>query len=105
MTKQELANMIYEQDKKAERNKLKRGSLSFLVILICNTILFYAIFSTYDGEGFNTLLTALIVAFIYSLISYFFCATMFHQLFEMNQADARVLNGLIKRFNNHEYED
>ena len=92
--KKKLEQQIIEKESTFDRNKTKRASLIFLIMLVVNTVFFYFVLYRYEGGGISTLLEALALSLVYCIVFYLGYVLLFFKWFEKNQYEDKALKTL-----------
>ena len=100
-----LIKEIYEYDKMIEKNRTKRMLTVLLLYTLVNSILFYVPISAItENMNINNFIICVVIASIYSVISYFANISIFAQLSEKVEQEHNILNGMKKRLQEFDKE-
>ena len=101
-----LIRQIYEFDKIAEKNKLKRSIYTILFYIIVNTCVFYGVLKGLTGEiDINKFIGVLILSIIASIVSFIANTLIFSQLTEKGRAESEMLKAMEKRLEEFDKEN
>lgn len=96
--RKELMRKIYEYDKMAEKNKLKRTLLTILFYAIVNIFISIGICNAFDAAiDFEVVATMLITSIIFAGISFWVNATIFSQLISKGREENEIIKSMEKR--------
>ena len=100
-----LIKEIYEYDRMIEKNRTKRMLTILLLYTFVNSILFYVPISAItENMNISQFIICIVIASIYSVISYFANISIFAQLFEKGEQEHNILNGMKKRLQEFDKE-
>ena len=102
----ELLKEIYEYDKQIEKNKTKRMITIILLYIFVNSFLFYVLVDVLTKSmDINKFIMCVVLATIYSVISYFANVSIFAKLTVTGETESKVLEGMKKRLEKYDEEN